>query len=177
MTDQSDAQFGSPDCTCIPWTSQDGTPRYCGPNDTVDMIGGWERRRDCPHHAPTPTPVAHATPCGPNVCGVIAHEAAAPEPEPGLREQYAAAMAELDCAKFNCPVPDKGHGYWRIWYAQADAVLNVRDAELQQLRDQLEDLRHNLALRAFTAPDADFATILTSLDARIRDALNPQEPS
>lgn len=37
--------------------------------------------------------------------------------------------------------------------------------------DQLADLRHNLALRAFTAPDADDETLLSSLDARIRDAL------
>lgn len=53
----------------------------------------------------------------------------------------------------------------------------VDDPEKQQLRDELEDLRHNLALRAFTAPDADFEDILTSLDARIRDALNPKDPS
>ncbi|MDX3249006.1 hypothetical protein [Streptomyces sp. ME18-1-4] len=44
--------FGTPDCTCIPFTRQDGKPRYCGPTDTVDMISGWEIGRDCPHHAP-----------------------------------------------------------------------------------------------------------------------------
>lgn len=53
----------------------------------------------------------------------------------------------------------------------------VDDPEKQQLRDELEDLRHNLALRAFTAPDADFEDILTSLDARIHAALNPKDPS
>lgn len=65
MTDQTDVQFGSPDCTCIPWTRQGGVPRYCGPGDTVDMISGWERRRDCPHHAPAPAeaqPEADGTP-------------------------------------------------------------------------------------------------------------------
>lgn len=50
--DDAEVQFGVPDCTCIPWTRQGGTPRYCGPGDTVDQIGGWERRSDCPHHAP-----------------------------------------------------------------------------------------------------------------------------
>ena len=44
--------FGSPDCTCIPFTRQGGKPRYCGPTDTVDMISGWEIGRDCPHHKP-----------------------------------------------------------------------------------------------------------------------------
>jgi hypothetical protein len=41
----------------------------------------------------------------------------------------------------------------------------------EQLRAELDDLRHNLAQRAFTAPDADIETMLTSLDSRIRDAL------
>jgi hypothetical protein len=53
---QPETQFGSPDCTCIPWTQQGGAPRYCGPKDTVDMISGWEIGRDCPHHAP-PAPL------------------------------------------------------------------------------------------------------------------------
>lgn len=44
--------FGSPDCTCIPFTRQGGKPRTLGPDDTVDMISGWERRSDCPHHRP-----------------------------------------------------------------------------------------------------------------------------
>lgn len=45
-----DAQFGSPDCTCVPWTREGGTARYCQPGDTVDQISGWERGGDCPHH-------------------------------------------------------------------------------------------------------------------------------
>lgn len=44
--------FGVNGCTCIPFTRQGGVPRYCGPADTVDMISGWERRSDCPHHKP-----------------------------------------------------------------------------------------------------------------------------
>lgn len=47
-----DVQFGIDGCTCIPFTRRDGTPRYCGPTDTVDMISGWERGTDCLHHAP-----------------------------------------------------------------------------------------------------------------------------
>lgn len=45
------------------------------------------------------------------------------------------------------------------------------ELEIQRLRAELSDWQHNLALRAFTTPDADLATILASLDARIRDAL------
>jgi hypothetical protein len=44
--------FGAPDCTCIPWTREGGKPRVLGPTDTADMIGGWERGLDCPHHRP-----------------------------------------------------------------------------------------------------------------------------
>lgn len=39
------------------------------------------------------------------------------------------------------------------------------------LRAELDDWKHNVGLRAFTAPDADLDTVLESLDARIRDAL------
>ncbi|WP_030169043.1 hypothetical protein [Streptomyces sp. NRRL S-813] len=48
----NEAQFGSQECTCIPWTRRGGTARDCGPNETVDDVAGWERRSDCPHHAP-----------------------------------------------------------------------------------------------------------------------------
>ncbi|MFE6474524.1 hypothetical protein [Streptomyces rochei] len=63
MTDQTtEPHFGSPDCTCIPYTRKYGTPRYCGPNETVDDISGWERGTDCPHHAPAaPLPPAGQT--------------------------------------------------------------------------------------------------------------------
>lgn len=45
--------FGTPDCTCIPFTRQTDPPRYLNrPTDTVDMISGWERGGDCPHHTP-----------------------------------------------------------------------------------------------------------------------------
>ncbi|MEU8101680.1 hypothetical protein [Streptomyces rubiginosohelvolus] len=48
---EADTPFGAPDCTCIPWTRQGGTKRLLGPADTVDQISGWERARDCAHHA------------------------------------------------------------------------------------------------------------------------------
>ncbi|MFI8872422.1 hypothetical protein [Streptomyces sp. NPDC055243] len=49
-------QFGVDGCTCRPWTRKYGTPRYCGPHETVTDIGGWERGRDCPHHAAPSAP-------------------------------------------------------------------------------------------------------------------------
>jgi len=56
--------FGTEDCTCIPFTRQTDPPRYLNrPTDTVDMISGWERGADCPHHrkaATQPQPVQHA---------------------------------------------------------------------------------------------------------------------
>jgi hypothetical protein len=43
--------FGTEDCTCVPFTRQTDPPRYLNrPTDTVDMISGWERGADCPHH-------------------------------------------------------------------------------------------------------------------------------
>ncbi|MFF8412872.1 hypothetical protein [Streptomyces omiyaensis] len=40
-------------CTCRPWTRQTDPARYLEPGDTVDMISGFERGADCPHHRPT----------------------------------------------------------------------------------------------------------------------------
>ncbi|MFC8009116.1 hypothetical protein [Streptomyces cinereoruber] len=39
-------------CTCRPWTRQTTPARYLEPGDSIEMIGGWERGTDCPHHAP-----------------------------------------------------------------------------------------------------------------------------
>ncbi|MFD5509146.1 hypothetical protein ACFWIB_15395 [Streptomyces sp. NPDC127051] len=39
-------------CTCRPWTRRERPPRLLDrPTDTVDMISGFERGSDCPHHA------------------------------------------------------------------------------------------------------------------------------
>lgn len=48
--DAPEHMFGGENCDCIPFTRQGGTPRYCGPTDTVDMISGWETGSNCPHH-------------------------------------------------------------------------------------------------------------------------------
>ena len=53
-----ETMLGASGCTCIPWTRQGGVPRFLGPGDTVDQIGGWQRALDCPHHA-SPRPCSH----------------------------------------------------------------------------------------------------------------------
>jgi hypothetical protein len=61
--DATEHGFGTEDCTCVPFTRQTDPPRYCQPGDTVDMVTGWERGTDCPHHrkaaAGTPEVEAH----------------------------------------------------------------------------------------------------------------------
>jgi transposase-like protein len=167
MTDQPDAQFGSTDCTCIPWTRQDGTPRYCGPHDTVDMIGGWQRGRDCPHHSPAPPPCVHPAgyegecPCKPS-CGCCTATAAAPAPEPGLRELpsglsgpgllpdaglfeqiHVAVLSEwLRLAREGTEASPAGH-----CRSLTQAAMAVRDTELEQLREQVERVRKVVAER------------------------------
>jgi len=87
-----------------------------------------------------PTPVAHATPCGPNVCGVVTREGAAPAPEPGLREQVAQAVRR---------VMEQDLTYRARCNALTDAVLAVRDAELERMAGdaQRNSLRHEGAER------------------------------
>jgi hypothetical protein len=46
---------------------------------------------------------------------------------------------------------------------------------LNEYREQAEDFRAEIAREAFTAPDADWNTILDSLRARIADALQRGE--
>lgn len=56
-------------------------------------------------------------------------------------------------------------------------VEELREAVgIQQELDRYEDLRVNLAQRAFTAPDASDEEMLASLDARIRDAVAAPQP-
>ncbi|WP_201724785.1 hypothetical protein [Streptomyces antimycoticus] len=84
---------------------------------------------------PPDGPAARRPPMDPvHILGIGAPAADQDAPGDGLREQYAAALAELDCAGLHCPVPGKDHEYWRIWRAQADAVMRVRDHEMEQLR-------------------------------------------
>lgn len=55
-------------------------------------------------------------------------------------------------------------------------VEELREAVgMQQELDRYEDMRVNLAQRAFTAPDASDEEMLESLDARIRDAVSAND--
>jgi ElaB/YqjD/DUF883 family membrane-anchored ribosome-binding protein len=60
----------------------------------------------------------------------------------------------------------------------AKVVRRYRD-ERNEARAELDDLRRNLSQRAFTAPDADDAIMLASLDTRIagRPATAVPEPA
>ncbi|MEV5189289.1 hypothetical protein [Streptomyces werraensis] len=62
MTHQTEPMFGVDGCTCIPFTRQTNPPRHLKPTDTIDMISGWERGQDCPHHAPAAVSAAVAPP-------------------------------------------------------------------------------------------------------------------
>lgn len=59
----------------------------------------------------------------------------------------------------------------REWDA-LQRMLEAATARVADLESELGDWRHNLAQRAFTAPDADLETVLASLDARIADLRN-----
>ncbi|WP_168714680.1 hypothetical protein [Streptomyces sp. A0592] len=49
---QQPAPFLVDGCTCRPWTRREDPPRLLDrATDTVDMISGFERGSDCPHHA------------------------------------------------------------------------------------------------------------------------------
>ena len=101
MNDDPQTAFGGPDCTCIPFTRQEDPPRYLNrPTDTVDMISGWERGRDCPHHA-SAVPVA-----------------APPTEQAALRDRIRRVLAESDGFDFASLEP---HDY----QIQATALLAV----------------------------------------------------
>lgn len=98
---QDEPQFGIEGCTCIPFTRQTDPPRYLSrPTDTVDMISGWERGRDCPHHAPAVSPLPDQT---------------------ALRASLAEAMAKRD----GHPWPTEFEDDERDYYRRADAALAV----------------------------------------------------
>ena len=83
---------------------------------------------------------------------------------------------------------DEGLGTWRLVLLPGKAVdalfrvfqayvsllddrdrLAARLAEVERERDEAEDFRSEIVIDAFTAPDADWDTILDSLRSRIQD--------
>ncbi|MFD7978865.1 hypothetical protein [Streptomyces sp. NPDC059071] len=43
-------QYGVDGCTCRPWTNRGDGARWCTPDDTVDMVAGWDPGPGCPRH-------------------------------------------------------------------------------------------------------------------------------
>ena len=66
---------------------------------------------------------------------------------------------------------DKAYDERDVWVETARMYAQNSD----YWRDRFHDLRHNLGIRAFTAPDEDENVMLASLDARIMSALADAE--
>lgn len=122
-----------------------------------------------------------------------------PETESARRERYAARIYLATDGKAQSWAALHANDQV-IYLTAADAYMAVADEEQRELRErlgnsvryadrlnhelregreeytrlraELDDMRYNLAQRAFTAPDADLGTMLASLDARITDALD-----
>lgn len=56
-------QYGVNGCTCRPWTNRGDGARWCTPDDTVDMVAGWDPGPGCPRHpaAGLAAPTNHTT--------------------------------------------------------------------------------------------------------------------
>ena len=66
---------------------------------------------------------------------------------------------------------DKAYDERDVWVETARMYAQNSD----YWRDRFHDLRHNLGIRAFTAPDEDENVMLAALDARIMSALADAE--
>lgn len=90
----------------------------------------------------------------------------------GLREQYAAAIASYDHAVglASDPAP-RGHHY-----GQADAVLAVRDRELEQVRAEVQRVRDAIHV-ADNEDVTDWQRGYRACSERALNALDPQEQS
>ena len=107
----------------------------------------------CDQHRPLGPDGKHGTRRCTPTCGCI--DKCEPEPDDGLIPRNPAATLEEVFAERDAWVESARH------YAQGADYWRAR----------FDDLRHNLGLRAFTAPDEDETVMLTSLDSRIADAV------
>ena len=107
----------------------------------------------CDQHRPLGPDGKHGTRRCTPTCGCI--DKREPEPDDGLIPRNPAATLEEVFAERDAWVELARH------YAQGADYWWAR----------FDDLRHNLGLRAFTAPDEDETVMLTSLDSRIADAV------
>lgn len=56
-------RYGVDGCTCRPWTNRGNSARWCTPDDTIDMVAGWDPGPGCPRHpaAGPAAPTNHTT--------------------------------------------------------------------------------------------------------------------
>jgi len=136
------------------------TPNVCPTCDDTGLVAplggrGSDGPDPCPHCTPAPgssSPDTDAlndwnTPMTPH-----------PDTEPMLPRDPAATV-------------DKAYDERDVWVETARMYAQNSD----YWRDRFHDLRHNLGIRAFTAPDEDENVMLAALDARIMSALADAE--
>lgn len=61
-----------------------------------------------------------------------------------LRDHCAKALAQYECGKLGCAVPDKDHPMWGVWYGFADAFLEVTDKRMSDLLEECQSMRDKL---------------------------------
>ncbi|MET9436921.1 hypothetical protein [Streptomyces sp. NPDC006551] len=106
------APFGADGCQCSPLArDEDGGTRYLWGNETDDMIVGWERNQNCPHHARSvldPDRLARYTRAVEKIVGIPSESyvepfmAVADAEQADLRQQLQEAEAAL-AAHLNAP--------------------------------------------------------------------------
>ncbi|MEU6397846.1 hypothetical protein ABZ867_12800 [Streptomyces cinnamoneus] len=143
-------------------------------------------------------PAPHPTDCRCACDGCRHHNAHPIPPAEDLRQQYAEALAGHAGSKAFLADGDEWNHIRSVWLAHADAVLAVRDLELEQARASRERWRREVLELAEQVKDANArATAATekwgyafgcltqaadhvppgALRDRIQAALNPEEPT
>lgn len=85
-----------------------------------------------------------------------------------LLRLYAHAIAKRDCSSLDTSVPDEGHPMWQVWREEAEAVLEVRDDHLQQLRHRLE-----ITIKGIKGPPVpDYVTAWAQLTSYVQEAVD-----